>query len=93
MKQMFLFVFVLFLFQLSTAKITAEFSVTPDDFSLGTQFTAKCTVSGFETSKYFSHAAVFYLNPSDSQIRRNNPKIDFDLATWTVMKSSKFTFC
>lgn len=88
MKKLFFCVFVFYLCQFSTGEITAEFSVTPDDFSLGTQFTAKCKVNGIDTSKYFSYAAVFYLNPSDSKIRRNSPKINFVLATWTVMKSS-----
>ena len=90
MKFIYIFLFALIFCKLSLGELTAEFVVTPEDFSLGSQFTAKCKVSGFDSSKYFSYSADFYLNPSDSRILRKNPRIDFDLAKWTVMKSSIF---
>lgn len=72
----------------------ADFSVLPDAFSLGSQFTATCTVSGFDPSKYFQYSVVFYVKPSETRLAvfKKTPRIDLDLAKWSVYPSSTITF-
>jgi len=87
---------VLILAQLVSAEETptVQFSVTPSDFSVGTQFSSKCIIDGFDPTTKFQYSVVFYVKPTDSRVLaklKKSPRIDLEVASWTVYPQSTYT--
>lgn len=78
--------FILFNFVICQTPI-AKFSVYPEKFAFGQQFTAKCSVSDFVATDYAKYSTMFSIQPVETEIKNDQlVKIEMNLAKWTLAK-------